>query len=893
MERRSPQPKCATRDDGCLCSVLHDLYAANELPLYRGRIARTPLAASLGYPAHAFRSSSSAARYSVPKRCIGAFDEHLRANGHGTVWEEKVPRIAAHLDGLSRNGGLPTNSRGDLNRAEVLRKFGLGNGSAWVVQARAPRLKDLLDRYDAEIDRSRQGQYKYAKYRERLQQTLAREDLKLTHDRIISRTWLAKEVGIGRDAFSSPCLDELVERKQAEIDASRRSGESGRVVVVGGVEHLNVGCTPYSDRHGRVFNFADLVPLYGLRFAERLGTAFLCLVEDMAAPKQGYARARHFLKWLAGHSRVDPAVVKALRANELPNKADFEYAALMYREELFDTRELQGGGPRLHPRFSIIERLGELGIFPRVTFGRRKRGSRSATYESSPRPTLAEAEVIDENVLALATDCASATGVELPPGRDTVAFVNCLAIERSRRSDLPDSLPEAIRVICEERLDALRRAMSEIFSDWHATYVGGKRVVDFPEEHPIGDSLRACATGHDWNTEVSRLFPAAQPELALANAVRLVRDEHDGVCPVAVAANGSQFWRHVYGKVGGQQRVQQYLLPPRVVVSAAVCLYLCESGANVSVALSLSDRALRPSRRHGHVDVIGNKQRARGKPIYTTLSRRSLLPGAISAAESMSSILDALAASGAQDKAALGKLFVHPSRGRLKVLTEWQLREDCERVVRASPLKDLKILPSMIRPTVLLAVQLRNPGNIGTAQVLAQHSSPTTTLGYLNKLPYRMISAQKVREFSDSVQVRILATDRDGESDAALNRARHTGMGVICRDPLAGAQPDFPKGKSCQAIDRCLSCSQMLVAASPPSVASMILWREALVEAESRWLEERYDRWVKVWLSWKVFFDVILEEKMSRGPLAGVRREAKSLADAIRQSDDYSPPMPF
>ena len=69
-------------------------------------------------------------------------------------------------------------------------------------------------------------------------------------------------------------------------------------------------------------------------------------------------------------------------------------------------------------------------------------------------------------------------------------------------------------------------------------------------------------------------------------------------------------------------------------------------------------------------------------------------------------------------------------------LEEWQLRKDLETIrTKSERLASLQIVPPMIRPTVLLVLQLRHPTNPGVVQMLAAHRSDTTTMGYVNKLP--------------------------------------------------------------------------------------------------------------------------------------------------------------
>lgn len=869
------------------------LYDAKELPLYRGKVARNPLQKLLGYPAGSFLASSKNSNHAGARRCIAAFDRHLRRQGHGTVWEEKVKDIRPFLERLSAAGDLPISGHGGLNRTAVLREFGLGTGSASLFQSRAPLLRALLDEYDEKLRQQGRTQYRYAQHEDRLLEALARPDLNLTHGRIVSKRWLSKATGIPVGAMGyTPCLKRAIDQKQAEVDAALRTGASSETVLVGGAEQPNLGATPHSESHGRVFDFTELIPAYGQPFVERLATAFVFVAADLASPKASYLRVRHFLGWLAGHSPAKPDVTSALRANLLPPKAPFERMVLAYREEHMNASN-QGTRHTSQLNLAIIEKLGQVGVLPEVSIGRRMRAGLRSNGVGDARPTLAEARAWDKGALAAVEQLLTEQGRNLPPGTDTVAFIETLGLERQRRADLPEALPDAIRAICEERLDVIREAASAVFREWREHFAEGRRLLEAAEPgSKIGDALRACSSRGAWNREVGRLFPRADPELALANLASLVRAEHDGICPVGTVNGKSNFWSKSYAKVGGKARVQRLLLPPRVVVSAVACLYLCESGANVAVALSLSRRALRLSK-SGHMEVVGHKARSGGKAIYNTLARRSSLRSAVSAVEAMEELREAAGACGKIKEGSADRLFVHPASDGMAVLREDLLRGDLATIISPTHLASFKILPSMIRPTVLLAQQLRNPGKLEVAQVLAQHKSPTTTMGYVNKLPHKLILAERVREFADSVEVEILATDRKPATPAEPNPWRETGMGVLCRNPKAGAQPAYPKGTSCEAVDRCVSCPQMVVVANPPSIAQMILWRDALAEAEPSWIEDRYDRWVDVWVPWKALCDVVLGQKLARGPLAGVKQAAGKLAREIKESEGFRLPEPF
>ena len=154
---------------------------------------------------------------------------------------------------------------------------------------------------------------------------------------------------------------------------------------------------------------------------------------------------------------------------------------------------------------------------------------------------------------------------------------------------------------------------------------------------------------------------------------------------------------------------------------------------------------------------------------------------------------------------------------------------------------------------MLLALQLRHPTDKGVVQMFAQHKSDTTTMGYVRKLPYGMILEERIRDFSNTFEVVMsdeITWKKMGRTKAewrdSISNARRTGLGVWCANPRAGAQSDFPKGTTCKAVDRCLTCSKILVIADRESVADMIIWRKSIDEAEKAWLDDRTERWEKL-----------------------------------------------
>ena len=893
---------CPEGTRGCLCGKLSELYESGRLRLYRGTVSRTRLEEQLGLGGNSLRTKARTMPHKAPGRCIRRFDERLASWGHGTVWEEKIPQIRQLLEEHQTAGTLPVNEQGDLNRTAILREFGLENASTHVVQKRAPKLRALLDAYDTTRDDPAYTPYKYDALKTRLKQVLASKELKLTHGRIVSREWIAEQLEVNSSALATtPTLNDLIDQKQQKIDRQLRRGRTKKSFRIGRTAHINLGATPYSTKHQRIFDFSELMPEYGLEFVERVGTVFIAVSDRLVAPKSHYYRMRHFLRWLAERRSGD--IAERFGRNEKVERGEFEGAVLRYKAELtYEGANGRSDRRRGHPLLSIIERFGEAGLFPRVRFPKTPREKHRRA--STARPSLVEARALDAETREV-LQTAQYRDIQFSAGRDAIAFAETLAIERAARDDLPSALPEAIRVLCEERLVELRRTASRVFEAWRKKYETGRSLIESADAtgEEIFKSLqkgrKAGLFSARWRRLVAATFPKAEPERALGNMLAVVEARFDGICPQGTKVGWGSFWVVQYRKMGGLREIQAHLLPPRVVVSAAVILYLCESGANSEVALGMRQSAIRKSETPRHLTVVGRKGRSGNKAIFSELPMRSTAKGCTSAAQALLFFQEAVRTARPADKRT--PLFVHVARGAMRALEEWQLRNDLEAIrTKSERLASLQIVPMMIRPTVLLALQLRHPTNPGVVQMLAGHRSDTTTMGYVNKLPYRMILEERIRTFTDTIEV-VISDEKtrkrmgrtDGQWKVALAKAQRTGLGVWCADPRAGAQRDFPKGTTCHAVDRCLTCSKILVIADRDSVADMIVWRKGLEAAEQAWLDDRTERWEQQWVPWQAFFQVVLDEKMARGELLVIRKQGEQEVMNRMASPGFKLPQPW
>ena len=897
---------CPPGTKGCICGMLAALYEREELRLHAGKVQRSGLAQKLGVSGDSVQNAVSKGSSRVPGRCIVRFDRVLKEQGRGRVWTswtERLPAVRAYLERCKDSGTLPVSTRGRLNRTAVLREFAPDLKSFTFVYDE-PALMALFDEYEVIRDDERYSRYKYDALAGKLKELLDRNAFELVHARRINRNSLARTLGVRPAVFSfTPKLAALIRAKQAEVDELQRRGVTAKAFSVYGTDRINLGVTPYSRAHACVFNFSGLVAEYGVGFVERVATTFVAVAENLVDPGNDQRRLIHFLAWLA--TLPESTVARRMRDGESVDQREFVRLALLYLQEA-TYGESSDGRPLFNSGIRIIEKLGEAGVFPRVRLPKTFNPRRQRV--ANPRPSLVEAPVVDSDarkILEAAEAASMYRDLALDTGKDAMAFARTLVIERAKRPDLPESLPEAIRILADERLVALRMAASAIFEEWRKTYQEGRELLREAEHdglHMFKMLEREREYGLNsmrWRRLVSSLFPRSERRRALANLLAVVEAAFHGICPKGSDPVWETFWITRFRDVGGAEAVQAYLCPPRIVVSAVVCLYLCESGANSDVAVRLKANAIRASRRPRHIIVTGRKARARNRPIYSELPLRSTVRGCTSAAEALLFITDAVRPLrvGHED---LG-LFVHVSRKGFQPLTNWRLQADLSAIAATSEtLASFRIYPTMIRSTVLLSMQLRHPDNLEAVQMFAQHKRDTTTMGYVAKLPHRMVLEQCMRDFAERFEVLVADADawekmgRPGEARSeAISAARRTGLGVWCRDPEAGAQPDVPKGTACHAVDRCLGCSKVLVVADEESVADMIVWSTALEDAEPAWLDDNPERWTGHWVPWRAFFSVVLEEKMTRGVLAAIKKRAVDRAAARMALPQFKAPQPW
>ena len=379
----------------------------------------------------------------------------------------------------------------------------------------------------------------------------------------------------------------------------------------------------------------------------------------------------------------------------------------------------------------------------------------------------------------------------------------------------------------------------------------------------------------------------------VANLLALITQCYGGIPPEGGAGEmgpKGQFFAKRYRSYGGLRTILPMLNPSSDAIGAALTLYLIDSGANVSVGRTLDRECCKPSDLEQYKRITGNKLRAKGKPIIVDLPETS---PSIRAIAWLLSAGDKFPSSATQD---VDKLFLMRIGGRVQLMTPHWYTNWFKAFASKSPgLEGLRLLPNMIRPSVLLHATLSNDGRLATGLAIGQHTEGVTQ-GYQQKWPTRLIYDTNIRKFTSAFETLVMSGVKDAASrlgitatqfEARLGDLRPTGLGTFCRD-----QRKRPGIVGQCSMDCWNECPNILIVAEVEAVSALQIWQASLRSAQPEWERDRPERWDEVWLPWLCLADV-LEEKMARGSLVKIWNEARKRTSILSSQPGYAPPKPW
>jgi hypothetical protein len=458
--------------------------------------------------------------------------------------------------------------------------------------------------------------------------------------------------------------------------------------------------------------------------------------------------------------------------------------------------------------------------------------------------------------------------------------------------------------ILNRRINALLAHATEIVNAASIEYQRGRNLITRSDVEWDAIDVNSLVSPQDAagrSILASTLFPhpttasPAQLEIGLINLVALIKHRFSGIPPAYISKPRdplSVFFKNHYYFYGGLSAIAPFLLPSTDAVCATLLLYLIESGANVAVGRTLSRECIESSDKETYARVTGSKAKARGKPIIVDLPEDS------PAITAMRWLADAGAGIAATQRVDSDKMFLVRVGGEVRLVTPTIFRDWFTRfAANTEGLEELHLVPSMIRPSVLLKSALEDDGRLRTGLAIAQHGVAVSQ-GYQQKWPTRLIYDENIRRFGNTFEILVLSAVEDAAAKMGMTTAEFenrleglwdTGLGTFCKDRRGRSGQ---VGSSCKSLDCWNDCPHLLLVAEVNAIATLQLWQTSLREVQPEWERDRIERWEAIWLPWLCFADVV-EEKMVRGPLLKTWLDAKARAIEMRAKPAYVPPRPW
>lgn len=836
------------------------------------------------------------------KICSHIFDAFDEKYGAASNVETRLEEMREWLTDRYERRALALRG-GKVDRKQFQEVFDLRGGTFLV---RYPSIRALFEEFDARAAEEGYCPADLENILDRLRKALDSSP-ELNKDHLtVNRPSLERQLGLPNNRlWQQPYVDEI---RQHEAKILRRAQLSSIDPFIG----------------GRVFAFSDLLNSWSKPFLSKLGLQFkkaFSHVDTGESIKPLYLALYHLLEWVG---QTDDATCRTVTSSaattEIIDTKHWELAVFAFRESLVgevqqgmlskkfaDTRiaSLRRVLSRMEPALPGLQtELG--GIKHARAFTVHRASLAEATNSQASRPG---AEYIDfaNNILKQAADRYK-VGLDHD---EAVRFVEVLAAEMQRSSDLPSDPAHAVLLVLNRRLSAIRDAAIRVMDGARASIVEGKTLLSladidggaFYRDYQATPSKSAVRKEllRQWFPSPAAAAGGRASEAALrraqANLLAVSVAEFNGILPstanAKAAAELGQFFQKRYLELGTFETLSPLLNPSREACGAALTLYLIESGANVSVGRTLMVDCIEPANEPSFKLITGHKARAKGKPIYVELPSNS---PAIEA-------LEWYAQHGRRyrrkaDPSDAESLFVLRTGEKYQVAPpHWYTSWFKQFAGHLPEFQGAAVTPSMIRPSVLLKAALENDGRLQVGRAIGQHSA-VVTRGYQEKLPIRLLRDQHMRRFQRHYETRVLqnvvdvARNLGIEADEFADRIEElqaTGLGTFCVDPY---QRPGAEGQRCQTVDCWRDCPQLLIVGDVDAIATLQIWQKSLNEARGDWERDHPERWGDVWLPWLCLTEVV-EERMSRGPLLLVWRKAQKRATELLVSPDFVPPRPF
>ena len=664
----------------------------------------------------------------------------------------------------------------------------------------------------------------------------------------------------------------------------------------------------YDNNNKRFFDFNEFAAL-GHQFAKAIAETFILYSSSVSieTAQASHCTLSRFFRWLIANKNKHPELILALQKNyEKAEPLHWEAAVDSWREDLQAEKNisLRRKGNLIAACQTFIRNLIVRGVVPKLHLPHMPINLRNA---GRPTKCLAEAIHISENkknkkLVDVYLSESAGSSINLDIKRD---FLTVLLEEKGTIAGTEQEHAKELMKVNAERLASVRECAVKDFQKWHAHWLKGQELIEKCnlsfEELPAFMQAAISEQGEQEKLILSQV----DLESVLAGSLKYFH-EHPEYKGQTLRRNFMRENIALYKlltKLGSAEEFQAYLFPHPEMIVAAIVIFLCDTGANVSVGWSLSYDCLEDSNEPGYKVIKGTKMRARGKLIVNQLpvrDRQSEL-SCIQALETYREISFSLRAIAAPETAEKLFLYIGWSRKIQTVSNLWWVANFRRFVKRHPEISHLKINSKMIRPSVLMQATYAENSGIAAAGILADHKSVKTTDSYVNaRYPLQIIWERMIREFQQLFQAVAIfpingAAEKLGltaeQVSTLLSEANRTGLGIACLDPLKGIQPNTVKNESCTELQNCPNCPQRFVLATVENLKDLILWNYYLKSRRDEWEKQRPERWEKVWLPWLAFTEVAIEAA-GRGRTMVEFAKAKTIAKSLIDNNELNfPPL--
>lgn len=475
-------------------------------------------------------------------------------------------------------------------------------------------------------------------------------------------------------------------------------------------------------------------------------------------------------------------------------------------------------------------------------------------------------------------------------GKDVSALIRALAAQVPQEL-LHDetTFVDAINGLNTKSLRDIRQVAEDTYITWRDVWEKGQELLESTPSSvadQIAEGLRLPK--HLAKRTLTDLLSPQHTAAARGNILKYYGKYHNYRVPQETELLWPIGAKRLQWSLGGRYDLDASFCLHRAGVAAAILLYLVDAGANAAVALSLRTDCESLTDDENIVEIDSVKERVGPEPLVKALPIRET-DTKVTAVEALRGVRRMTAGRRKLYPNLPDALFIFSHWANPSVATSEFLANNLRYMLRGTGLpKDWT--PSAIRVSVALKVAGHTRGDFARVGRVLQHvPDSSSTPIYALRLPIRLMLVRRIREFTTLYEVAFAsqsprAVQALGYSEDVgqflLSKARRTGLGFLCKDPLAGAQPGVKAGENCSKVGNCPSCTMRLFLVDIQSLAEVLATHSRLGARQEELEASQAQRWHDTWLDLYAFTCVVIEKtKTSRFAylLPRARKRAETL----------------